>query len=54
MFPTEDRDGWYYIAEGICWVSTLIHRYMEFPHENWLRGVDLNHRPLGYEGNVGR
>jgi hypothetical protein len=24
---------------------------LQNPREGWLRGVDLNHRPLGYEFN---
>ena len=39
---------------GIWWELTLTRRYMGFPQTGvfgWLRGVDLNHRPLGYEPN---
>jgi hypothetical protein len=35
-------------------VPTHLRRYSAFPQTGvfgWLRGVDLNHRPLGYEPN---
>src|SRR5271154_7452928 len=41
-------------ARGICLVLTHLRRYSAFPQTGvfgWLRGVDLNHRPLGYEPN---
>ena len=54
MYPSEDGEGWYYIAEGAWDLLGTIP-----PHPTcgsarrgvfgWLRGVDLNHRPLGYE-----
>jgi len=42
MFPTEDRDGWYYIAEGICWVSTLIGESLIIP------GLKMGGRSLAH------
>ena len=30
------------LVNGICWAGVTLL---------WLRGVDLNHRPLGYEPN---
>src|ERR1700728_2495669 len=42
-------------ASGICWALTLTSpRCGSFPWRGvfgWSRGVDLNHRPLGYEPN---
>jgi hypothetical protein len=55
MFPLEDGEGWYYIAEGE-WnlLGTDPHepKVRVVPVEGvfgWLRGMDLNHQPLGYE-----
>jgi len=54
MFPTEDGEGWYYIAEGTWDLlgTDPLAPIFGVPAEGrigWLRGVDLNHRPLGYE-----
>jgi hypothetical protein len=53
MYPLEDGDGWYYIAEG-TWDLLGIdpHAPKAQVPEGRIRmvaGVDLNHRPLGYE-----
>ena len=37
-----DRPGEWTLLGGLDWVGSTLR---------WLRGVDLNHRPLGYEPN---
>ena len=56
MYPSVDGEGWYDIAEG-AWDllgTDPLAPDMRVCEEGvfvWLRGVDLNHRPLGYEPN---
>ena len=35
---------------GLCWESLFVPR-LSIPSCTWLRGLDLNQRPLGYEPN---
>jgi hypothetical protein len=54
MYPTEDGEGWCYLAEG-TWdlmgnapVGPMLGQPEDGRFE-MVAGVDLNHRPLGYE-----
>src|ERR1051325_10274635 len=50
--PQKRRATTWQKVNGICWVGTVRTPGTRQPSAfGWLRGVDLNHRPLGYEPN---